>query len=216
MTKIYTRAEADEILRRALAEQAEGGIPHEDLVAAAREVGIPESAIEAAASQLGDHVELDQRVAALRRRKRRAFSRHVCVFAIVNLGILAYDWLDGGAWFFPFPLVVWSVVLMLFGLMQLAPNPESLAKRAERELAKDRRRARWKRLAQPKSERSKTGPSPGAREFEAAVEHGVSELLSVAARALRGIAAPRVRVDGGENDDVDGQNTRSARRSPRV
>jgi len=55
VTKTYTRQEADEILRRALAAQpASDGISHDDLVAAAREVGIPTSAVEAAAVELSD------------------------------------------------------------------------------------------------------------------------------------------------------------------
>jgi hypothetical protein len=217
VTKIYTRAEADEILRRALAEQADGGISHDDLVAAAREVGIPEAAIEAAASQLGEHVEIERRVGLLRQRKQRAFFRHVLTFVIVNAGVFMFDWLDAGAWFFQFPLLVWSVILMLFGVMQLAPNPEGLARRAERELEKERRRERWRRKLLPKSEQPRTTVREGAREFEAAVEHGVSELLSAAARALRGVGGPRMRVDTGETreDETQGPEQR-ARRTPRA
>jgi hypothetical protein len=214
VTKVYTRAEADEILRRALAEEAEGGISHEDLVAAAREVGIPESAIEAAAERLGDHVEIERRVSLLRARKRRAWSRHLISFVIINLGIVAVDWLDGGGWFFQFPLVVWGVVLMLFGVMQLSPNPEALAKRAERELEKEQRRARWQQRRLPKGERQPWATSKSAKEFEAAVEQGVSALLSAAARAIQGVAGPRVRVDAGDEAESTEQQRRG--RAPRA
>lgn len=196
MKTSYTRAEADEILRRALAEQTEGDISHEDLVAAAREVGIPEASIEAAADRLGDHRELQHQIALLRRRKRRAFVRHLVVFTIINAGIFAFDWFDGGPWFFQFPLIVWGVVLTLFALIQLAPNPESLARRAERELEKQRRReaARRKRLA--KGDKKTLPPGAAMREFEAAVEQGVSTLLSAATRAIRGMEGKRIRVEG--------------------
>ncbi len=216
MTKVYTRAEADEILRRALAEEAEGGISHEDLVSAAREVGIPEAAIEAAAERLGDHVEIERRVSLLRARKRRAWFRHVIMFVIINLGIFAVDWLDGGDSFFQYPLVIWGVVLMLFGVMQLSPNPEALAKRAERELEKERRRARWRQRV-PKSQRQPWAGSKSAKEFEAAVEQGVSALLSVAARAIQGVAGPRVRVDAGAEDESNeaGEQRRTGR-APRA
>lgn len=218
MTKVYSRAEADEILRRALAEQAEGGIPHDDLVAAAREVGIPESAIEAAAERLGDHVELDRRVALLRRRKLRAFTRHLITFVIINLGIFGLDWLDGGTWFFQFPLIVWTVVLLLFAVMQLSPNPEALVKRAERELEKERRRERARqRRTLPKEERRRIAGENAKKleaEFEAVVEQGVSALLSAAARALHGLGGPRVRVDAG--DDAESAEAREERRRGRA
>jgi len=215
VTKVYTRAEADEILRRALAEQAEGGISHDDLVAAAREVGIPESAIAAAAERLGDHVELDRQVNLLRSRKRRAFVRHVVIFCIVNLGIFAVDWLDGGTWFFQFPLIVWGVLLMLLGVMLLAPNPEALARRAERELEKERRRERARQRRLPRGERG-AAARDGAREFEAAVEHGVSELMSAAAKALRGLGGPRVRVDSADEEGGSERGDARTGRAPRA
>src|SRR5688572_24818259 len=105
--KTYSREEADEILRRALAEQAADGISHDDLVAAAREVGIPEGAIEAAASQLGEHRSVKERVDLLRQQKRRAFVRHLLSYLIANGGIFLFDYFDGGPWFFQYVLIVW-------------------------------------------------------------------------------------------------------------
>jgi hypothetical protein len=193
VTKTYTRAEADEILRRALSEQAPDGINHDDLLAAAREVGIAESAIEKAAEQLGEHRVVTERVALIRARKRRAFARQLFVFLVVNAGIFAFDWFDGGPWFFQFVLIPWAIIMTLMGLLQLAPDQEKLMRRAERELERERRR-----MARQQRPRVERGASPNAaREFEAAVQEGVSALLSGAARHIRTLASdrPRVRVD---------------------
>jgi hypothetical protein len=185
VAKTYSREEADEILRRALAEQAADGISHDDLVAAAREVGIPEGSIEAAASQLGEHRSIKERVELLRQQKRRAFARHLASFVIANGGICLFDYFDGGPWFFQYVLIVWGIFLLLIGIRQLAPEEASLVRRAEREIEKERRKA--------ERQRRRTGQAPGhpggmkgaTREFEQAVQEGASALLGAAARAIR-------------------------------
>jgi hypothetical protein len=198
-TKTYSRAEADEILRRALAQQAgtraDGaaeGISHEDLLAAAKEVGISSSAIEAAAGELGERRIVEQRAELIRRRKRRSFFRHLVLFLVVNAGMFLFDWFDGGPWFFQYPLIVWSVILVSMGMAQLTPEHEALVRRAERELGREQRRAARRR---PRGARGPFAPGPAgsttpqqaAREFEKAVQEGVSTLLSNAARAIRGM-----------------------------
>jgi hypothetical protein len=183
--KTYSREEADEILRRALAEQAADGISHDDLVAAAREVGIPEGAIEAAASQLGEHRSVKERVELLRQQKRRGFIRHLLSYLIANGGIFLFDYFDGGPWFFQYVLIVWGILLLLLGIRQLAPEEAGLVRRAEREIEKERRKA--------ERQRRRTGQAPGVpggmkgatREFEQAVQEGASALLGAAARAIR-------------------------------
>lgn len=224
--RTYTREETDEILRRALAEQAGGGngngngISHDDLVAAAREVGIPESAIETAASRLGEHKQVEERVERIRRQKRRAFASHLLSFLIVNGGLFLFDYADGGAWFFHYLMIIWGIVLLLLGIRQLAPDAARLTKRAERELEKERRQAERKRRLSTRG----TGRAaiPGAaKEFEAAVQDGVSTLLSAAARAIRG-ATPegrRYRADEELDDEPRAGSERSAeqrRRSGRI
>lgn len=184
--RTYTREEADEILRRALAEQASDGVHHEDLVAAAREVGIPETAIESAVSQLGEHREVVERVAKLRAEKRRAFVRHLLSFMIVNGGVFLFDRFDGGPWFFQYLLIVWGILLLLLGIRQLAPDQASLTKKAERELEKERRRAQRQRRQTARASGKPLGPG-AAKEFETAVEEGVNAMLSAAAKAIRGI-----------------------------
>jgi len=174
--RTYTREEADEILRRALAEQASDGVHHDDLVAAAREVGIPETAIESAVSQLGEHREVVDRMAKLRGQKRQAFVRHLLSFMIVNGGVFLFDRFDGGPWFFHYLLIVWGIVLLLLGIRQLAPDQTSLRKKAERELEKERRRAERQRRQTARASGKPLGPG-AAKEFETAVEEGVNAML---------------------------------------
>lgn len=216
--KTYSREEADEILRRALAQQAADGINHDDLVAAAREVGIPESAIEAAASQLGEHRTVKERVELLRRQKRRGFGRHLLSYLIANGGIFLFDYFDGGPWFFQYVLIVWGIILLLFGIRQLAPEEASLVRKAEREIEKERRRAeRERRRTARASGRPVLPGMPGpAKEFEQAVQEGASALLSAAARAIRDLTpspnAKRYRADEAGGEAQQGTDERSAAR----
>lgn len=193
MTRTYTREEADEILRRALSEQAPDGISHDDLLAAAREVGISETAIETAAEQLGEHRLVKDRVALIRARKRRAYLRHLLTFFVVNLGVFAFDVFDRGGTFFHLLLIPWAVIMVLMGLFQLAPDEEKLTRRAERELTRERRRmARSQQRARlPGATPNASNAANAAREFEAAVNEGVQALLAGAARTIRGMTDQR-------------------------
>jgi hypothetical protein len=214
--KTYSREEADEILRRALAQESPDGINHDDLVAAAREVGIPESAIEAAAGQVGEHQIVKQRVERLRRQKRRGFVRHLVTFLIVNGGIFLFDYFDGGPWFFQYVLIVWGIVLLLLGIRQLAPEEAGLVRRAERELTKERRRAERERRRLGRASGHPGGVPAAAKEFEQAVQEGANALLSAAARAIRDFtpaAKQRYRAEDADADEPrESADERSTRR----
>ena len=190
MSRTYTREEADEILRRALQQQPVDGVSHDDLVAAAREVGIPTDAIESAAAHLGERRVVEERVQLLRGRKRSAFLRHLVTYLIVNTGIFFVDRIDGGPWYFHWPLIIWGIILFLAGVRQLAPDKAGLVRRAERELERERKKEEKRRKRAQQAYARAHGirnASEGASEFEAAVEEGVSALLSAAARAIRGL-----------------------------
>lgn len=214
MKKSYSRREADEILRRAIAFETPDGISHQDLVAAAREVGIPADAIDRAVEQVATQGALAARIDAIRRRRRRAFFRHALVYALVNSGVVAIDWLNGGPWFFYWLLILWTVVLAVFAVFQLAPDPERLARRAERELEKQRRKEerRARRLARKQGRPTDHAAVEAA--FDEAVKEGVSTLLTAATRVMRGAssAANRYRVEGSqEEDDARGEQSGSQR-----
>lgn len=215
MTKTYTRQQVDEILRRALLEKSVEGISHDDLVAAAREVGIPSSAIEAAAAELGDNQRIAERAALIQRRKRTAFLRHLLLFLVINAGIFFVDQSDGGAFWFQYPLVIWGVILAAFGITQLAPDQQRLERRAERELEKEQRRIHKRRRL---AARAAGDPNASAaREFESAVQEGVSTLLSSAARVIRSVVPEKeqYRVNDDRDDDAPASTTGSAQKAAR-
>jgi hypothetical protein len=223
VSRTYTREEADEILRRALLQQPGDGVNHDDLVAAAREVGIPTDAIESAAQQLGERRVVDERVQLLRIRKRRAFLRHLLTYVIVNTGMFFVDRLDGGPWWFHWPLVLWGIFLLLAGVRQLAPDRDGLVVRAERELERERKKEEKRRQRAARASARARGvrmSSEGASEFESAVEEGVSALLSAAARAIRGITPEneRFRVDtqGPSTEPESTRDPEARRRSRRA
>ncbi len=221
--RTYSREEADEILRRALEEQGEEGtgIHHDDLVAAAREVGIPASAVEAAASEHGDYQLLQQRMKVLRGQKRLAFVYHLLTFLVVNLGIYAFDRFDGGPWFFQYVLIFWGVILLLLGIRQLAPSKAGLRRKAERQLARERRRAERQRRRQGVRVPGVASQLPAAaREFESAVQEGVSALMSAAAKAIREHSPgqkPRYRApDDSAEEESSSRGSETSRRHRRV
>lgn len=224
MSRTYTREEADEILRRALQQQPADGVSHDDLVAAAREVGIPIDAIESAAAHLGERRMVEERVQLLRSRKRSAFLRHLVTYLIVNAGIFFVDRIDGGPWYFHWPLIIWGIVLFLSGVRNLAPDREGLVRRAERELEKERRKEEKRRQRAAREYARVHGvrnPNAAASEFEAAVEEGVSALLSAAARAIRGLTPEdkRYRVDPSPRppeDEPAAHDAEARRRSRRA
>jgi 2TM domain len=215
VTKTYTRQEVDEILRRALSEKSVDGISHDDLLAAAREVGIPSSAIEAAAAELGDNQRIAERAQLIRRRKRAAFLRHLLLFIVVNAGIFYVDQSDGGALWFQYPLIIWGVILVSLGITQLAPDQQRLERRAERELEKDQRRMHKRRRL---GARAAGDPSASpAREFETAVQDGVSTLLSSAARAIRAVVPEKeqYRVPEERDDEAPASAGAAAQKAAR-
>jgi hypothetical protein len=92
----YTRDEMEEILRRAAerTQEAEDGVRHDDLVAAAREVGIDPDAIDAALAELGEEKTAEAAAARWTRDARRRFVSHFSTYAIVmaflvSLNVLA-------------------------------------------------------------------------------------------------------------------------------
>jgi NAD(P)-dependent dehydrogenase (short-subunit alcohol dehydrogenase family) len=188
VAKTYTRDEADEILRRALAMEAAEGIRHDDLVAAAREVGIPAEAIEQAAEHVAAQGPVVAMAERIRHERRRAFFRHLLTYVVVNAGLFAIDWLGGGAWFFYFPLILWGIVLAVIALHQLAPDPERLTRQAERRIERERRRAS-RREARTRRRGRTVDHARIEAEFDAAVQEGVSTLMAAATKAVRHVSA---------------------------
>jgi hypothetical protein len=88
-------------------------------------------------------------------------------------------------------LILWGIILLLFGVRQLAPEEASLVRKAERELEKERRRAERQRRRTGRTSGHPGGIPGAAKEFEHAVQEGVNALLSAATRAIRTYTPPQ-------------------------
>jgi hypothetical protein len=192
--KSYTQDEVNEILKRALSQQSlrEQTLSHEDLVQVAAEVGIDRSALEAATVDIDKarQAELAQRteaaeVAAERRTQLRRFIGSGIRLGVINAVIYFVDMnFTGGTWF-EWPLVGSAVLLALEFRHVLAPEKQ-LERRRRRE---ERRRVRAARRAQVEDIKQKfisatSGAPEAAREFETAVQAGVTALVKVATKKL--------------------------------
>jgi hypothetical protein len=129
----YTDDEARAIFERALSNQSETGIGHEELIAAAAEVGLSREAVERAVVQ----AEREARQAILARRRQR-LRNHLVPFVAVNSFLFVINWLTSpGAWWFLFPLVAWA--LGLFFHAWAALSSEVSLKALRRELGRSQR-----------------------------------------------------------------------------
>lgn len=189
----YTREEVEEILRRAAERTHEGGdaLRHDELVAAAREAGIDVSAVEDAAGQLAEVRQDRAAIEAWSAARRRRFASHVITWLVVNAGLFLINLLSGGVWWFLYPLLVWGIAVALHGASALrAPTPaqaERVARRDRRRREAERKREARRLQREARRHRDRDQRDRRKRiekEFERAVENGVSALLEVAARRL--------------------------------
>ncbi|MEX1124112.1 MAG: 2TM domain-containing protein [Acidimicrobiia bacterium] len=66
---------------------------------------------------------------------------HLLVFAVINAGLFAINWLtrsDNGSWWFQWPLLIWGIGLIVHVLVTVAPvfSPEWAERRAQQILSK--------------------------------------------------------------------------------
>jgi hypothetical protein len=199
----YSQEEVNEIIRRALDQQAgrEGHLDHDDLVAIADEVGIDRDSLERATADLAQARERNlsqqgeaQEIAAERKIQLKRFGATLLSHAVMNAAFYFVDTrFFGGVWF-KWPLLG-SAILLSFRLRHvLAPHDKLLRRRRreERKREKERRRAElsaWKRRDFSKE----LGPSGGTKEFEQVVQAGVATLLEIASRKLEEHARSRLR-----------------------
>ncbi len=198
----YTRDEMEEILRRAAerTQQAEDGVRHDDLVAAAREVGIDPGAIDEALAELGEEKTVEAAAARWTRDARRAFVSHFSTYAIVMafLGSLNYLTTPGVPWALWVALAWGMGVAFSARRALLAPSTEQVerlmareekraAKKARREAQKQAAEAwrrRWKelgdeaRIASEARKRRGTVLAQAEKEIDRAIEEGVTALVS--------------------------------------
>jgi len=202
----YTDEEAREILERAIerGRTDDTAFSHADLVEAAREVGIDPALVDEAAAGL--HVELQRKqlLAQIRAHRREKFGRSLATYVIVNAFLVAIDLATGGGLWFYWPLLVWGLFIALTAVRTYLPTRAQ----EERQLAREERRLHKRRRRQEAAARARERAAArrsAEREFDQAVEQGVTLLLAAAARHLAGVAThaaersrPRPRAEDSE------------------
>jgi hypothetical protein len=183
--RTYTDAEVREILRRAVERGPEnGGLARADLIAAAQDAGISPRAVETAIQELDSERELNEEVEKLKRERRHEVASSVGTWAIVNTGLFAIDWANGGGWWFYWPLGIWGLTIALKLKGALLPNPAHERQEAERRLARrQRQREREQSQARRREEEARKQVRGG---LEGVIERGVEDLMDAAARRIGG------------------------------
>jgi len=190
----YTQDEVNEILKRALAQEAERerALSHDELVEIATEVGIDRDALDRAMAELAqEHVRTLARrdeaaeIAAERAVQVKRFGATFLSHALLN-GFLYFicERFTGGTWYV-WPLLGSGVVLTLQLRHVIFPYDKVVRRRKEAERRRERERRRverdeWKRRIFG----GKTSPADAAKGFETVVQAGVSALLAIAERKL--------------------------------
>jgi hypothetical protein len=190
----YTQDEVNEILKRALAQEArrERVLSHDDLVEIATEAGIERESLDRAMVELAqEHMrELARQgeaaeLAAERQVQLKRFGASLVSLGALNgfLYVVSVRFI-GGTWFV-WPLIASGVLLALRLRHVIFPYDKVQRRRrqAERQRERERRhalRAAWKqRLFGGVEDRA-----DGMKRFETVVQAGVSVLMTVAERKL--------------------------------
>lgn len=189
----YSQAEINEIIRRALEKQTaeQDHLDHDDLVAIASEVGIDRASLERATAEIAKDrdralVNDDEAkaVADERTAQLKSFMGALVSHAIMNASFYFIDTqFFAGTWF-KWPLLG-SAILLAFRLRRVVAPREQMMRRRRREerrRIRERRREAWmdfKRRVLPHGPAKTTG-----KDFEIAVQTGVTALLELAARKL--------------------------------
>lgn len=190
----YSRDEVEEILLRAAERtHADGGdgLSHVDLVEAAREAGIDVGAVEEAVGELALQRQERKAIEVWEARRRRGFRSHLMTWLVVNAGLFLLNLVGGGVWWFLWPLLGWGIAVALHATRALSPATpdqiERVTRRERRRIEADRKRER-RRLAREelrdKYREARARRKGTERQFEAAVEAGVSALLEVVGKRI--------------------------------
>ena len=156
----YKNDEARAIIDRALAEQPQEGVTHEDLLAIGAEVGLTRTAVERAAREVQQASSTAAAKASVVSGRRRAFAIHAAVFAVLNAFLFAVNFLTTrGEWWVLFSIFGWGLGLALHAVFGLSTSvsPRRL-QRAQRRLQLERAEES-NALANPSSRLRVTAPS---------------------------------------------------------
>jgi hypothetical protein len=194
----YTQEEVNEILKRALAQDAgrERVLGHDELVEIALEAGIDREALDRAMVELAQEHARDlasrdeaAEIADERRLQMKRFGASLVSYAALN-GFLYFISVQfiGGNWFV-WPLLAGGVLLALqlrhviFPYDKVQRRRRQAERQRERERDRERKRAErdeWKRRIFGDGRSS----GDGVKRFESVVQNGVSVLLAIVERKL--------------------------------
>jgi 2TM domain len=207
----YSSDEVDAILGRALErERQQGGLSHDDLLAAAREVGISAGAIEAAATEVLAERQEHEELARMRQDQWRGFLAHLIPYLLVNGLLVTVNLLTTHFPWSLFPALGWGVGLASHAFAVLWPSRGHLERKLERRRAREQRTAIRRQIRR------------NARRLEHHVEQGVSAVLQAAAERISlnshveaPDAAPRApAVEPGETQGAPAQRDSAEGRLP--
>jgi len=190
----YTQEEINEIIKRALSEQAvnERVLRHAELVEIAAEAGIEREALDRATAELAQarSQELSRRdesreIAAERTVQLKRFGASAVTFAVLN-GFLYFiaTRFTGGTWYV-WPLLASGTLLAMQLRHVIFPYDKILQRRRRDEKRCERERRRAARAAwKQKLFEGGSAVTQGAKEFETVVQSGVAALLKIVTRKL--------------------------------
>jgi len=131
----YTDEEVRAIIDRALKEQPESGVSHEDLLSIGTGVGLLPAQVERAARDVAEarlNTKASERVIS---RRRRALAAHAFAYLAVNALLFAINFLTTpGEWWVLFPVFAWGLGLLLHAGFGLSSRV------SERRLTREKRR----------------------------------------------------------------------------
>lgn len=195
---VYDDAEVEEILSRALDRGGNvDGLSHAELAEVAAEVGLSADELEhAARSVLASRAERRERdeasrvLAERKRRRRRGLAQHAATWGVIGAGLAALDYFTGtpGISWALFPIIGWGTAVGLHGVGLGFRDDEKELRTIARQIRKQRERAA-REAERQKREKPKIRTAEAA--LEAALEKGISLLLTKVADKLEAAAAPR-------------------------
>jgi hypothetical protein len=220
----YSDEEVRAIIDRALREQPNREVSHDELLDIASGVGISRDAIEAASREVQAAREDEQAKQQIFARRRKRLGSHVWFYVVVNLFVFAVNYLSTrGEWWCLYSILLWGLFLAFhvrFGLSKEV---------SERELRRQKRRmfpgrktaelpgANWR----AKFDFENKNLDQATHELTNALQERFGGLISRAAQELRqaGKGPGKVRVDATsppqpeeEAPDVSDAERRNARR----
>lgn len=177
--RTYSDEETQAILKLAIEQHQsrDGGLRHDELVAAAAELGVEAAAIDRAIATLDRQQPIQAELVRIEEKRRRSLVQHVTTYLVVNTFLLGIDLLTGGGLWFYWPLLGWGLAVALQATRAVWPDRERDRERAqkivgerERKALRESRRAERQRVVE---------------DFVDTVEQGALAVVDTVSRRLR-------------------------------